>query len=281
MLDISLFRNLRFTAASGSITTAFFALAGFTFLITQYFQFLKGYSPFSTGLRVLPVAISIVVGSITGVRLSVRIGNKVIVAAGLTMVAIGFTWVSTASVATSYLEIVGQMIVIGVGMGFTTAPATEAIMGVVSKEKAGVGSAVNDATRELGGALGVAVIGSIYASVYASGVDAAARSLPRSAVHGASDSIGAALAVSHQLGPAGDSLLHAARSAFFDGFQVGCLVAAGVLFIGAAFVARFLPARPTPPGELAELEDEPEPIVTVPLTQARSTGVRVSDRLTD
>jgi hypothetical protein len=149
------------------------------------------------------------------------------------------------------------MIVIGVGMGFTTAPATEAIMGVVSKEKAGVGSAVNDATRELGGTLGVAVIGSIYASLYASGVAAAPRSLPRSAVHGASDSIGAALAVSHQLGPAGDSLLHAAHSAFFDGFQVGCLVAAGVLFIGAAFVARFLPAHPTPPlefDELAELE---------------------------
>jgi EmrB/QacA subfamily drug resistance transporter len=266
MLDISLFRNLRFTAASGSITIAFFALAGFTFLITQYFQFLKGYSPFSTGLRVLPVAISLVVGSIAGVRLSVRIGNKVIVAAGLTMVGIGFAWVSTASVATSYLEIVGQMIVIGVGMGFTTAPATEAIMGVVSKEKAGVGSAVNDATRELGGTLGVAVIGSIYASLYASGVDAAPRSLPRSAVHHASDSIGAALAVSHQLGPAGNSLLLAARSAFFHGFQVGCLVAAGVLFIGAAFVARFLPSRPTPPLELVEFEDHLaiEPLTTTP-----------------
>src|SRR6478672_10407336 len=166
MLDISLFRNLRFTAASGSIAAAFFALAGFTFLITQYFQFLKGYSPFSTGLRVLPVAISLVVGSITGVRLSVRIGNKKIIATGLTMVGLGFAWVSTASVATSYLEIVGQMVVIGVGMGLTTAPATEAIMGVVPKEKAGVGSAVNDATRSSAGTLGVAVIGSVYASLY-------------------------------------------------------------------------------------------------------------------
>src|SRR5713101_3821911 len=116
MLDISLFRNLRFTAASGAITTAFFALAGFTFLITQYFQFLKGYSPLSTGLRILPVALSLVVGSVIGVQLAVRIGNKVIVAAGLTLVGIGFAWVSTASLATSYLEIVGQMIVIGVGI---------------------------------------------------------------------------------------------------------------------------------------------------------------------
>src|SRR5260370_10499524 len=89
------------------------------------------------------------------------------------MVVMGFGWVSTASVAPSYLEIVGQMIVIGVGMGFTTAPATEAIMGVVSKEKAGVGSAVNDATRELGGTLGVAVIGSIYPSLHASRLEAA------------------------------------------------------------------------------------------------------------
>ena len=151
-------------------------------------------------------------------------------------------------------------------MGFTTAPATEAIMGVVSNEKAGVGSAVNDATRELGGALGVAVIGSIYASLYASGVDAAPASIPRFAVHSASDSIGAALAVSHELGPAGDSLLHAARSAFFDGFQVGCLVAAGVLFIGAAFVARFLPARPTPPPELAELAELEHLLALEPLT---------------
>jgi EmrB/QacA subfamily drug resistance transporter len=263
MLDVSLFRNLRFTAASGSITAAFFALAGFSFLITQYFQFLKGYSPFSTGLRVLPVAISVAVGSIAGVRLSVRLGNKVVVAVGLAMVGIGFAWVSTASLATAYLEIVGQMIVIGIGMGFTTAPATEAIMGVVSKEKAGIGSAVNDATRELGATLGVAIIGSIYASLYASGVDIAPRSIPRSAVHQASESIGSALAVSHQLGPAGTPLLHAARTAFFDGFQVGCLVAAGVLFLGAAFAARFLPARPAPPADLADLEFEPEALVAV------------------
>jgi hypothetical protein len=263
MLDISLFRNLRFTAASGAITAAFFALAGFSFLITQYFQFLKGYSPFSTGLRVLPVAISVAVGSIAGVRLSVRLGNKIVVAVGLAMVGTGFAWVSAASLATPYLEIVGQMIVIGLGMGFTTAPATEAIMGVVSKEKAGIGSAVNDATRELGATLGVAIIGSIYASLYASGIELAPRSIPRSAVHRASESIGSALAVSHQLGPAGNSLLHAARTAFFDGFQVGCLVAAGVLFLGAAFAARFLPARPAPPPDLADLEVDPELVVAV------------------
>ena len=114
---------------------------------------------------------------------------------------------STASTATPYIEIVGQMVLAGLGMGLTTAPATEAIMGVVPKEKAGIGSAVNDATRELGATLGVAIIGSVYASLYASGIQDAAGSLPAPALDAASESIGAALAVSNQLGPAGQPLL--------------------------------------------------------------------------
>ena len=155
---------------------------------------------------------------------------------------------STASTATPYLEIVGQMVLAGLGMGLTTAPATEAIMGVVPKEKAGVGSAVNDATRELGATLGVAIIGSVYASLYASGIQDAAGTLPAPALDAASDSIGAALTVAGQLGPAGQPLLEASHAAFFDGFQLGCLVAASVLIAGAAFAARFLPpAPPSPP----------------------------------
>jgi EmrB/QacA subfamily drug resistance transporter len=246
MLDVSLFRNLRFSAASGSIMVIFFALAGFIFLITQYFQFLKGYAPLSTGVRILPVAICIAIGSLVGVRLAVALGNKAVVATGLFLVGVSFAWVSTASTATPYIEIVGQMVLAGLGMGFTTAPATEAIMGVVPKEKAGIGSAVNDATRELGATLGVAIIGSVYASLYVSGLEDAAGSLPAPALDAASDSIGAALAVSNQLGPAGQPLLEASQAAFFDGFQIGCLVAAGVLFAGAVFAARFLPSRPTP-----------------------------------
>jgi EmrB/QacA subfamily drug resistance transporter len=245
MLDVSLFRNLRFSAASGSIMVIFFALAGFIFLITQYFQFLKGYSPFSTGLRILPVAICIAIGSVVGVRLAVTVGNKAVVATGLFLVGVSFAWVSTASTATPYLEIVGQMVLAGLGMGLTTAPATEAIMGVVPKEKAGIGSAVNDATRELGATLGVAIIGSVYVSLYASGLQDAAGSLPAPALDAARDSIGAALTVARQLGPAGQPLREASEAAFFDGFQLGCLVAAGVLFAGAVFAARFLPARPT------------------------------------
>ena len=245
MLDLSLFRNLRFSAASGSVTVSFFALGGFVFLITQYFQFLKDYAPLSTGVRILPVALSIGVGSMLGVRLSVSVGNKAVVALGLTMVGASFAWVSTASTATSYLEIAGQMVVAGIGLGFTTAPATEAIMGVVPIEKAGVGSAVNDATRELGATLGVAVIGSVYASIYHSGLDEPALTVTDSTRHAAQESIGAAIAAARHLGTGGTDLLAAAKRSFFDGFQAGCLVAAGVLFAGAIFAAIFLPAKPT------------------------------------
>src|SRR6266511_1451203 len=157
----------RFTAASGAVTVAFFALSGFIFLVTQYFQFLKAYSPFATGVRLLPVAASVAISSLVGTRLAVRVGNKLVVTTGLSLLCGAFVWISTASQASTYLEIAAQVLVLGTGMGLTSAPATEAIMGVVSKEQAGVGSAVNDATRLLGGTLGVAVIGSVAASLYA------------------------------------------------------------------------------------------------------------------
>src|SRR3954465_4386185 len=168
MLDVSLFANLRFTAASASVAISFFALSGFIFLVTQYFQFLKGYGALSTGVRLLPVASCVALSSVLGARLAVRIGTKLVVASGLFSMAAFYLWVTTLAASTGYVTIAAQMLVLGTGMGLTSAPATEAIMGVVPKAKAGVGSAVNDATRLLGGTLGVAVIGSVYASLYAS-----------------------------------------------------------------------------------------------------------------
>ena len=168
MLDLELFRNPRFTAACAAVTVSFFTLFGFIFLMTQYFQFIKGYDPLSAGVHLLPVACSVGVASVLGTRAAVRFGTKLVVSAGLVLVSSFYLWVATASATTSYLTIALQMVVYGVGMGLTSAPATEAIMGAVPRAKAGVGSAVNDATRLLGGTLGVAVIGSVYASVYAS-----------------------------------------------------------------------------------------------------------------
>jgi hypothetical protein len=248
MLDVRLFRNLRFSAASGSVTVAFFALFGFIFMVTQYFQFLKGYSPLGTGVRLLPVAGSLAAASVVGTRLAVKRGNKLIVATGLGSIAVAFLWVSTASAATSYVEIVGQMILLGAGMGLTSAPATEAILGVVPKEKAGIGSAMNDATRELGGTLGVAVIGSVFASIYAAHLILPA-GLPAQAAQAARESVGGAFIAAQGVASAGlggpaAQLKLAAATAFFDGFATGCLVAAVVAALGAIAVAVLLPAQP-------------------------------------
>ena len=251
MLDVSLFTNLRFSAASGAVTVAFFTLLGFIFLITQYFQFLHGYSPLSTGVRLLPVAFSLGLASGVGPRLAVRFGNNTVVATGLVLMAVGFAWISRSSIHTGYLEIAGQMLVTAGGLGLATAPATEAIMGVVPKEKAGVGSAVNDATRELGGTLGVAVIGSIFTSLYIHSMagSRAATVIPAALLARSKESVGAALLGARQLGatnPRAAALLtEAAHHAFFDGFKAGCIVAAAVAVAGGVFVTVFLPARPT------------------------------------
>jgi len=251
MLDVSLFRNLRFTAASGSVTVAFFGIAGFSFLITQYFQFLKGYGPLSTGVRLLPVAFAVGIMSVLGTQLAVRFGTKQVVTAGLFCLAVFFAWVSTADTGTSYLEIVGQMLLGGSGVGLVSAPATEAIMGVVPTAKAGIGSAVNDATRLLGSTLGVAVLGSVYASLYNSRLsDRLPAELAPRLARTAHDSVGGALALANGTSvnghPALANAVHAAASnAFFHGFSAACLVAAGVSAVAAIGALVLLPAHPT------------------------------------
>jgi len=250
MLDVSLFRNLRFTAASGSVTIAFFGIAGFSFLITQYFQFLKGYGPLSTGVRLLPVAFSVGLMSVLGTQLAVRLGTKQVVTAGLFCLAGFFAWVSTADTGTSYLEIVGQMLLGGSGVGLVSAPATEAIMGVVPKAKAGVGSAVNDATRLLGSTLGVAVLGSVYVSLYHSRLtNRLPAELSPGLARAAHSSVGAALELANRTSlnghPALGTAVHAAAStAFFHGFGAACLVAAGVSALAAIAALVLLPAHP-------------------------------------
>jgi EmrB/QacA subfamily drug resistance transporter len=251
MLELTLFRNPRFTAASASVAISFFALSGFIFLVTQLFQLLKGYGPLSTGVRLLPVASCVAISSILGTKLAVRFGTKFVVAVGLFLMAGFYLWVSTSSVTTAYGTIAAQMVVLGTGMGLTSAPATEAIMGVVPKAKAGVGSAVNDATRLFGGTLGVAVIGSVYASLYASRLTGALPGgLPQSVVQSAHASVGSALIVAGRLSQAGHPLLgsgihNAANSAFFQGFHVANYVAAGVAAAGAVMALVLLPAQPT------------------------------------
>jgi EmrB/QacA subfamily drug resistance transporter len=250
MLDVSLFRNPRFAAASASVTIAFFALFGFIFLITQFFQFFKDYSPLSTGVHLLPVATAVGVASVLGTKLAVRFGTKLVVASGLAMMAAFYAWVSTATASLAYGTIAIQMVLFGIGMGFTSAPATEAIMGVVPTAKAGVGSAVNDTTRLLGGTLGVALIGSVYASLYGSRLTTLLpHTLPAHLTTTAHSSAGAALIVAEHLRQAGDTALaaalnHATNAAFFHGFSAGNLLAAGVAGAGVLMALLLLPAQP-------------------------------------
>lgn len=253
MLDVGLFANLRFTAASGAVTFAFFALFGFIFLVAQYLQGVLGYGVLEAGLRQIPVALSVAVTSILGTRLAVRLGTKAVVGAGLLLLAGGYLWISTISPDTTYLTIAMQMICIGAGMGLTSAPATEAIMGVVPAEKAGIGSAVNDATRELGGTLGVAVIGSIAVSLYRDHL--ATAGLPGPIRDGAQESLGAADSIARHLHE--PALLKLAQDGFLNGLTAGCFVAAGVAVVGAFLVACFLPSHP-------QVDDPSQPAPALP-----------------
>jgi EmrB/QacA subfamily drug resistance transporter len=263
MLDVRLFRNMRFSAASGAVTVAFFTLFGFIFLITLYFQFVRGYAPLSTGVRLLPVALSVGIGSVAGTQLAVRFGTKLIVTLGLVAMAGFYVWAAvTVSATLSYGTIAIQMVVYGLGMGLTSAPATESIMGAVSRSKAGVGSAVNDSTRLLGGTLGVAVIGSVYASLYGSRLAARLPSgLPTQVREIAHQSLGAAYAVSGQVpGALGQAVHDAATNAFLHGLSVGCLVAGGVAAAGAVLAALFLPAQPASPSVPAPSSVDYQPV---------------------
>lgn len=251
MLDVRLFRNMRFTAASVSVSVAYFALMGFMFLITQYFQIVHDYSPLSTGVRLLPVAFAVAAFSVAGTRFAVRIGNKVIVGAGLLFYALAFLWMTTLTPTTSYAIIAAQSVVLGIGMGLTAAPATESIMGAVRPEKAGTGSAINDATRLFGSTLGVAVIGSVAGSLYASRLSSTAAGIPGSALTAAKASVGGALTAAQHLSHLGlttqaSALVTASQNAFVHSLRGGCLVACGTAVAGVLLAVLFLPARPRP-----------------------------------
>jgi EmrB/QacA subfamily drug resistance transporter len=244
MLDVSLFSERAFSAASGSVTVAFFALFGFIFLITQYFQVIRGYGTLSTGARILPVALSIGGASVLGASLAARLGTRAIVTTGLTLLGGSFLWISQAGTATPYPVIVVQMVMMGTGLGLTTAPATESILSVLPPARAGVGSAINDATRQAGGTLGVAVIGSVYTSLYTAGLThGASAHLPAGALHAAQKSVGAGYVVAqHVTAALRGPVLHQVSASFMSGLHAGCIVAAGVCLVGAV-AASALPGR--------------------------------------
>jgi EmrB/QacA subfamily drug resistance transporter len=244
MLDVTFFENPRFTAANLSIVLVFFALFGSLFFLTQYLQFVLGYTALQAGLRVAPLALVLMVSAPLSGRLTTRFGNKVLVAAGMTVVAAGLGFMGTLSVTSGYGHVVLSLVILGFGMGTAMVPATESIMGSLPLAKAGLGSAMNDTTRQVGGALGVAILGSIFASSYAAHISASLAGQPAAAVAAASDSVGAALALGAKLGGApGAAIVTAAKHSFITAMDRGLMVGAATALLGALVALIWLPNR--------------------------------------
>lgn len=256
MIDVTLFQDRRFSAACAAVTIAFFALFGFIFLITQFFQFVRDYTPLETGVRFMPVALAIAVASLLGSQLAPRLGTKAVVAPGLVLMGAAFLWISTISADVSYAaEVVPQMVMLGLGIGFVSTPATESIMQVLPPGRAGVGSAVNDATRELGGTLGVAVVGSLFASQYADKLLALVDGrLEGRMAQDSADSVGYAKVVAAQV----PGLKSAVDTAFLDGLALGCISVGVLCLVGAVAAWLALPGDRYDPLEASHLQEEPK-----------------------
>jgi Na+/melibiose symporter-like transporter len=259
MLDVRLFANPRFTAASVNVTLVFFALFGFIFLATQYLQFVLGYSAFEAGLRTLPFAFALMVMAPLSSKAVQWFGTKRVVVTGMLLFATGLVIASTSKVDSGYEIVMLAMVFMGAGMGLSVAPATESIMGALPLHQAGVGSAVNDTSREVGGALGVAIVGSMLSSLYSSNLNAKLpANVPGQVRDAADQSVGAALQVSAQLGRVGAPLADAARESFVYAMSRASLVTAAVAVLGAVLAWRFLPARATEVRELEAFETDDE-----------------------
>jgi EmrB/QacA subfamily drug resistance transporter len=245
MLDLALFRKARFTAGAGAIAMTFFAMFGVVFGMTQYLQFVLGKTALEAGALMLGLAVGIPIGAQISLRAVARAGTNRVMAGGIVLVAAVLVSFSQWSPTTEAWIVAATLFVLALGMANVMAPGTSAVMGAVPEAKAGVGSAMNDLLRQLGGALGVAVIGSVINTVYRDQVAGALVGLPAAAADAAGDSVGAAVAIADQVGgAAGQALAGAARSGFTDALGVAALVAAGFAIVTAIVVARAMPARP-------------------------------------
>ncbi|MCD2145252.1 DHA2 family efflux MFS transporter permease subunit [Gordonia paraffinivorans] len=251
ILDVRLFANRHFATAAAMISLAFFALFGFIFLITQFFQAVKGYGPLAAGVRTLPFAIVMAVLSPVAMMLSHRFGARYVAVLGAFLMSGGFALVELSSRDSGYWElIIWAMSLMAAGLAFISGPCTQLIMDALRPEQAGAGSAVNDTTREIGGTLGVAVLGSILTSAYVAGIAdrLSGRGLPREAVDVAEQSVMAGVEVARQLpGTLGDAVQVAVQEVFMDGLHDA--VWAAVAITAAAGVAALLLLRGTVGGQ--------------------------------
>jgi MFS transporter, DHA2 family, multidrug resistance protein len=275
MLNLQVFENARFSAASLGIMLIFFAMFGTTFLLTQYLQSTMGLSTLRAGAALLPWAGIMLVVAPLSARLAERFGTKLVVGVGMSFATISLLLISTLPAThISYLrDVLPRLSIMAVGMGLVMAPATESIMGSLPRAKAGVGSAMNDTTRQVGGALGVAVVGSVMLSVYGTRVADAIKSahLPVNAdlVKQARQNLSTALGIAHDKHvpiAVQNKLVTQINEAFVSGMHRGVLFAAAATLIGAIAVFRYLPAHGKDAEQLPE-STSPDEIVEELVTE--------------
>src|SRR5215213_2212834 len=247
MLDVRFFENPRFSAASGAITLAFLALFGTIFLLTQYTQQVLGYSTVEAGAVFVPQSIVLMIFAPLSTRWVRIFGNKAVVATGLFILATSLMLMGTFQTDTAAWWVITITALSALGMAHVVAPATESIMGSLPRAKAGVGSAMNDTTRQVGGAVGVALLGSILASAFRPKVgDRLRGKVPVALLGKVEDSLGSALGVVRQnpaARPFAGRIVDAAQHSFVTGMHAAVLVAAAIAVIGGIGVLIWLPAR--------------------------------------
>jgi EmrB/QacA subfamily drug resistance transporter len=243
MLDPRHFARRGFAAGTLSISIQFFAAFGFLFLALPYLQLVMGYSPLQAAGALVPMALVVIPLSRTAPAIAARFGVRVAGATGLSLMALGFIVLATLEVGSPYLHVLPGLLAFGAGMALAGAPATTAIVASLPRSKQGVASAVNDVSRELGGALGIAVLGSVMNGVYRTEMAGSTAGLPDGAGEKARGSLAAAQQIGEQLGPQGHQLVLHAQTAFLHGFTRGLIAGAALLLLGALFVAVRAPGR--------------------------------------
>ena len=238
MLPLRFFADRRFSVGSAVVTVSFFVMFGFFFLFSLYLQLVRGYSPLDAGLATLPMAATFIVVSPRSAPLAERIGNGRTIALGLFIVGLGMAVFSRVGTDTPYVVLALALVLLAAGMAISAAPATGSIMSAVPLAKAGVGSAMNDTTREVGGALGIAVFGSIVNSLYRANLDLGGLDVPASAAAEIKDSVGGAANAVSQTGVDGGAVIERAASAFTHAFDQMAIISVTIAVAAAVIVLR-------------------------------------------
>jgi EmrB/QacA subfamily drug resistance transporter len=251
LLDPRLFRIRGFAAGTVSVFLQFLAMMGFFFIFLQYLQLVRGYGTLNAALAVVPLAVGMMPASTAAARLAVRFGGRYVGAAGLAISAAGLVWLSQLNVGSGFLPVLAGTIVTGVGLGLGMTPATNSIVESLPVAKQGLASAVNDTSREMGGAFGIAIVGSAFTAAYRSRISGGLQHVPAPVAGAARQAPAAALQDAGRLGAGGQSLVHTTRTAFMSGQREALLIGAVSLVLGVAFLMLRGGAKPA-------VETEPE-----------------------